>query len=276
MYVHVYAGICICIWTYVCVWKHWVPTRSNHPSQFLKTVRNTTAVLTATKPTHGARSIRAHALKKHGILSVARAAPGRTRVNHPHIFCCNDVYIYIHYEYNLGCILEFKLGFTMVPWSSYLCLSTSVGWFRLLPAVAFWKVPNPSKTDSIPRYIPKLPSKYAKLAYFNYFWTIPCQEKEHKVWKRCLETCWQDLTRHRAVHLFQIWTKDDTLPFFHRRVQPFSASNRWGIRPAWDYCVNDNFDIDWHPKHVADKGAGAIWWMDLSGVPRFVGLGSVG
>ena len=184
--------------------------------------------------------------------------------------------IYIHYEYNLGCILEFKLGFTMVPWSSYLCLSTSVGWFRLLPAVAFWKVPNPSKTDSIPRYIPKLPSKYAKLAYFNYFWTIPCQEKEHKVWKRCLETCWQDLTRHRAVHLFQIWTKDDTLPFFHRRVQPFSASNRWGIRPAWDYCVNDNFDIDWHPKHVADKGAGAIWWMDLSGVPRFVGLGSVG
>lgn len=95
------------------------------------------------------------------------------------------IYIYIHYEYNLGCILEFKLGFTMVPWSSYLCLSTSVGWFRLLPAVAFWKVRNPSKTDSIPRYIPKLPSKYAKLACFNYFWTIP--------WAQSLEKMFGDM-----------------------------------------------------------------------------------
>lgn len=35
---------------------------------------------------------------------------------------------------------------------------------------------------------------------------------------------------------------------------PEEARDPLGIRPAWDYCVNDNFDIDWHPKHVADKG----------------------
>eukprot|EP00435_Cladocopium_sp_Y103_P060074 s101_g21.t2 len=35
---------------------------------------------------------------------------------------------------------------------------------------------------------------------------------------------------------------------------PETARDPLGIRPTWDYCVNDNFDIDWHPKPVADKG----------------------
>ena len=34
-------------------------------------------------------------------------------------------------------------------------------------------------------------------------------------------------------------------PFFSQRCQ--------GLQPAWDYCVNDNFDIKWRPKQVADK-----------------------
>ncbi|CAK8998613.1 unnamed protein product [Durusdinium trenchii] len=35
---------------------------------------------------------------------------------------------------------------------------------------------------------------------------------------------------------------------------PRGAADPLGLQPSWDYCVNDNFDIDWHPRHVADRG----------------------
>ena len=34
---------------------------------------------------------------------------------------------------------------------------------------------------------------------------------------------------------------------------PEEARDPFGLQPAWDYCVNDNFDIKWRPKQVADK-----------------------
>eukprot|EP00439_Symbiodinium_sp_Y106_P021733 s2781_g2.t1 len=35
---------------------------------------------------------------------------------------------------------------------------------------------------------------------------------------------------------------------------PPEAHDFWGAEPAWDYCVNDNFNIHWEPKAVADRG----------------------